>query len=289
MRTPIVVGTLLASLSAAASPAPIIGGSLEAGEPAVVMLAAYPSDHSTLFTCTAVVIAPRALLTAAHCVDHPGFTFGVFYGADATPFDTLDKLIPQLAAVSAVHPHPSYSPDPPTFNADIAVVNLAADVPSSITPLQINRTPPVEAMVGLDVKIIGYGQTTFGQNNSAKYSAITQIFALDPDDTILIGSADARTCVGDSGGPALLSNVVLGVDSYSDTTGCGDPAHFRRTDAYVAFIDQEAGTSPPPPPPPDEDPPVMDEGGGGCAAGGTPSILIGLALAGLLGRRYLKR
>lgn len=250
-----------------------------------MLLAAYPNDNSALpFTCTAVVIAPRALLTAAHCVDHTNSTFGVFYGADAMSFDTLDKWKAQLAGVTAVHMHPDYDRDPP-FNADIAVVNLAEDVPPTVTPLQFNRTPPVPAMVGLDVKIIGYGQTTPGEYNAVKFSAMTTIAALDPDDTILIGNASARTCLGDSGGPVLLGNVVLGVDSYTDTGGCVDPAHFRRSDAYVAFIDQFAGTSPPPPPDDEEEDPPASDDGGGCSTGGSPGLLLGLGLLVLRRRR----
>lgn len=284
MRTLIVLGTVCTSLTAAAAP-PIIGGDVETGELATVLLAGYPSDQSELpFTCTAVVIAPRALLTAAHCVDHVNFTFGVFFGHDAMGLDTIEKWVAQLAPATATHMHPDYDRAAP-FNADIAVVNLAADVPSTVTPLLFNRTPPVPAMVGLEVKIIGYGQTTPGEYNAIKYSALTEIAALDPDDTIQIGNADARTCLGDSGGPVLLGNVVLGVDSYTDTGGCVDPAHFRRTDAYVAFIDQFAGTSPPPPPDDDEDPPTDTDDGGGCSTGGSPGLLLALGLLFVRRRR----
>ncbi len=279
MRTPIVLGILCASLTAAAAP-PIIGGDVETGELATVLLAGYPSDQSELpFTCTAVVIAPRALLTAAHCVDHANFTFGVFFGHDAMSFNTIEEWVAALAPATATHIHPDYDRAAP-FDADIAVVNLAADVPSTVTPLLFNRTPPVPAMVGLEVKIIGYGQTTPGEYNAIKFSAMTEIAALDPDDTILIGNDAARTCLGDSGGPVLLGDVVLGVDSYTDTGGCVDPAHFRRTDAYVAFIDQFAGTSPPPPDDDDDDEPptASDDDGGGCSTGGSPGLLLALGL-----------
>ena len=51
-----------------------------------------------------------------------------------------------------------------------------------------------------------------------------------------------HTCVGDSGGPALQGDVILGVDSYG-ASGCGAPSHFRRAATYADFIDQYAGTT----------------------------------------------
>ncbi|MEO8553768.1 MAG: trypsin-like serine protease, partial [Kofleriaceae bacterium] len=113
-------------------------------------------------------------------------------------------------------------------------------------------------------------------------------------DTIYVGDATYHTCVGDSGGPVLKDNVVLGVDSYS-ATGCTDPAHFRRTDVYAAFIDQYAGTVPP-----DSGSGSgsgagsgsgsgsgsgHDDDGGGCAAGHGAGLAVSLALASLMVRR----
>ena len=237
-----VIAVFLWSQTASAN-APIIGGTVDQGDPAVVMLAAYPSNMSTLFTCTAIVISPTALLTAAHCVDHPGYTFGVYYGADASAYSTLAELAPQLAAVASVQMDPGYQSTTPFFG-DIAVVNLVT--PIAITPLAFSRDAPTDALDGMPVKIVGYGQTVYNTPNQVRYSATSTIVSLGAVDTIFIGDSNTRTCVGDSGGPALLGNVVIGVDSYSDTTGCTDPSYFRRTDVFADFIDQYAGTMPPP-------------------------------------------
>ena len=279
MRVVSTVLVLVAVGRPANASAPIIGGSVDAGDPAVVLLAAYPTDRSTLFTCTAVAIAPRTLLTAAHCLDHPGFQYGVFYGADASSYPTLAQLEPQLAAVTAVHMHPQYSRIAPFF-ADIGVVMLATPVPTTVTPLAIQRTKPEAA--GAQVRIVGYGQTTYGQANWAKYAADTTVMALQSDDTILIGDAQRHTCIGDSGGPALLGDVVIGIDSYSNTTGCTEAAFFRRPDAFLAFIDQYAGMTSTPPdagvsdPAIDPPPPEIDDGG--CAVGNPGAAMILLLL-----------
>jgi MYXO-CTERM domain-containing protein len=229
-------------------------------------------------------VEPAATLPAITTEVHPGFLYGVFFGADATPVPKVLELEPELADVTTVHPFPDYDRAPPFFG-DIAVVKLAT--PTGVTPIEIRRTAPTSDMVGLDVRIIGYGQTTFGVNNAAKYAGTTVIAGLDAGDTILIGDG-VRTCVGDSGGPALLDGVLLGVTSYSDTTGCTDPAHFRRTDAFLPFIDQHAGTSPdnppPPPPPPDDvDDPPSD--GGGCSTAGGASLFAALGLLLIRRRR----
>jgi V8-like Glu-specific endopeptidase len=219
--------------------APIIGGTVDTGDPAVVLLASY--DHSTVFTCTAVVIAPQTLLTAAHCLDHPGYQYGVFFGADASSYSTLAQLEPELGAVTAVHMHPQYSRAAPFF-ADIGVVMLAE--PTSVPPLSIQRTPPGSEMAGAQVRIVGYGQTSYGQPNWTKYTASTTVMALQTDDTILIGDTQRHTCLGDSGGPALLGDVVIGIDSYA-SSGCTEAAFFRRTDAFLSFIDDPANDPPP--------------------------------------------
>ena len=230
------------------SAAPIIGGAMDQVDPAVVLLASYPPDMSVLDTCTAVAISDTVFLTAAHCVDmpnHPSYVYGVFPGADASPYPTLAALLPHLLAVSAVHPHPSYDPSPP-FNADIGVVVLSK--PSAITPLPFNKSPLDASIVGQPARIIGYGQTVYGTFNDTKNQASTKVASLGTDDTVAVGDATHVSCLGDSGGPALVSfagvETVIGVDSYTDTTGCTEPAHYRRTDLYTSFIEQYA-------PPPD--------------------------------------
>jgi hypothetical protein len=286
----------LVSLAACASPVatveqPIIGGSADAGDAAVVLIAAYPSDRSTLFTCTAEVIAPTALLTAAHCLDHDGYTFGAYFGADASSYTTLDLLAPHLAAVTAVHLHPAYDRAAP-FTADIGVVTLADAAPTPALPFA--RALPA-GIVGAPARIVGYGQTVYNQYHAARDAASTQVVAIDSGDTITIGDAQHATCVGDSGGPGLVAiggvEQIVGIDSYADTTGCTQPAHFRRTDLYAGFIDQYAGTAPAgggdagvaSPDAPTTAPPAHH---GGCAIGGdgTPGVaLLVIAIVTLAG------
>ncbi|HEY4176334.1 MAG TPA: S1 family peptidase [Kofleriaceae bacterium] len=299
MRTLLVLSSAL-FISACVAPSTdvstdeqaIIGGEASAGSSAVVMLVGYPSDMSVLQSCTAVLIAPTFLLTAAHCVDatdHPNYTYGIFPGDDATQYDTLVKLIPHLLPVTAVHPHPSYTPDLPfTADYDIAIVELHDALP--VAPLPMRTTPITSAIANTSAQIIGYGQTTYQQFNQKRFQAMTVVTAVEGD-TIVVGDSVKRSCLGDSGGPALIGGEVAGIDSYGPT-GCNAAAHYRRVDSYAAFIGQYVPPTTPPDPIPD---PVGDDdgsgsdtggGGGGCSTSHASfSLVLGLALIPLRRRR----
>jgi hypothetical protein len=278
-----LLGLLLTSLAACSGPPPlgplgeaaepIIGGTVDNGDPAIVMLASYPPDESVLDTCTASLISSTVLLTAAHCVDatnHPDYNYGVFLGPDASAYATLVELLPELVPVAAVHPNPTYDPNAP-FDGDIAVAVLAQ--PLATAPLPINRAPLTPAIVGQAARIVGYGQVVYGDYNAIKHQADTVVDSLGAVDTVVVGDATHRSCVGDSGGPALVEiggvETIIGVDSYTNTTGCTMPANYRRPDVYLAFIDQYV------PPPVEMDAgtdaagPDAGSGGGGAGTGGS--------------------
>ncbi len=265
----------------------IIGGTRSEGNAATIMLVGYPPDRSVIHTCTAVMISPTVALTAAHCIDsptHPNYVYGVFPGDDASPYPFLVDLEPHLLPVASVHPHTQYDDQLP-FYADIGVVVLENALP--VAPLQIRRLPFDQSLVGLPALIIGYGQTTYMQNNSTRYEAMTNVSGIE-NDTIIVGDTSKRSCLGDSGGPAIMNNMVVGIDSYGPT-GCGGPAHYRRVDSFLPFIDQyvppPAGSDAGPQPGSDAGTDPGDEEGGGCSTGSSSSLLLGLALALPLGLR----
>ena len=276
---------------------PIIGGTVTTGDPAVMLLVSYPPDLSTFDSCTAALIAPDVLVTAAHCVDakdHPGYLFGVFTGPDATAYATADVLVPQLVPVKEAHAHPDYDPLPP-YHADLGVVVLEKAVTTA--PLPVNRAPLGASSVGEAARIVGYGQPMYGTYSPVKREASTVVDALGADDTVAVGDTMHRSCVGDSGGPALVKvdgvETIVGVDSYTELAGCLEPANYRRTDAYLPFLDTYA-----PPPAAVDAGADGGEGGdagtteppasGGCAVGagsrdggaGVALLLLALALGG---------
>jgi V8-like Glu-specific endopeptidase len=227
---------------------PIIGGARDTSDHAVVMLVDYPADESAFYSCTASFISPTVLLTAAHCgLTEAGFQFGVFLGDDASPYNTgspastIAALKPHLLTVKEVHANPAYAANAQNYPGDIGIVILDAPV-SSVTPLPINRAPLTAAIVGRSAEIVGYGQVVYRQFNLTEYSASTKVASLDPDGhTVVVGDANTHTCLGDSGGPAIVTMAgvptIIGTDSFTQSNGCTEPSHFQRTDVYSAFID----------------------------------------------------
>jgi len=219
----------------------IIGGVRDTGDPAIVLLISYPTNMSTFYTCTASLISPTVLVTAAHCVDdanHHNYVFGAYLGDDASAYATAAAIAPSLSPIAAVHAHPSYGPNAP-FVADIGVAIL--QTPLSITPLPIARTSLPASLPGQPARLVGYGQTVYQTYNAAKYATATSVASLPADDTVVVGDVAHHSCVGDSGGPALVqlggTETIIGVDSYTETTGCTEPAHYRRVDRYLPFLD----------------------------------------------------
>lgn len=262
----------------------IIGGMRSFGVEATVMLAGFPPDRSVLHACTAVVVSPTVLLTSAHCVDepnHPDYLYGVFTGDDAAGYPTLVALEPELKMVASVHPHPQYSPDLP-FYADIAVVQMVTPLPNAPIPMQ--RTPIDVSIVGKPARIVGYGQTVYGVYNQTRYEAMTTVGAIE-NDTIVVGDSAKRSCLGDSGGPAIVDGVVVGIDSYGPV-GCNAAAHYRRVDTFMPFIEQYAPATPDPDPDPDPTGPGDDVDDAGCSASGPSSLWLALGLVLMRRRRH---
>lgn len=230
----------------------IAGGVRDTGHPNVVLLLSWDSSNAvgSLGSCTAEVVAPDVLLTAAHCFDSDRENYAVYLGDDGTDLGT--PVDPSKAAVRAqlhmakdVHPHPQRVVGDWGYY-DIGVVILQNDL-TGVPPLPIHRMPPSGPNLS-NLTIVGYGKTYDRDTTFAitKHKADGLSATLDPADTMTVGDARQHACVGDSGGPALAQingvSTIIGINSYSDETGdatrCRIASHYQRVDKYLAFIDQ---------------------------------------------------
>jgi secreted trypsin-like serine protease len=131
---------------------PIVGGTPNTGDPAIMSLVSLMGPRGA--RCTATLITPRLLLTAAHCIfETPGFSRQIFTGNNDQNGDAPEKL-----AVKAVVSNPAYQGAPRQGN-DFCIVVLEA--PLSIPTVRLNRAA-IESAQGKTVRYVGYGLMTVG-------------------------------------------------------------------------------------------------------------------------------
>jgi hypothetical protein len=193
-----------------------ITGGTASSDGSVVALA-----FGDVLVCSGTVIAPHAVLTAAHCLGG----------------STLPDVADGDALVGAVHHQVIAAFVSPDFNAqsldhDIAVVIV--DDPLTAPPIAVATS--LDAVTpGATMQVIGYGWTV--ANDAAPAIRRTGTSQIDGIDALRINShgAPSQVCEGDSGGPALLGGHIIGVTSSGDTT-CTQFARHTRADIHAGFV-----------------------------------------------------
>ena len=173
-------------------------------------------DHGNM--CTGAVIAPTAILTAAHCVTE-GSTWRVHWRApDGTPILIIPK---------AVRVHPGYRPEPSgkaVKSIDLAVVTLSDPLPSPFEPIALSDAPSVTA--GDLISVAGYGYSEEKNRKTLGTFRRADLAVIEPfgHSSILVWLSDpnaggAGGCQGDSGGPLIYQGALLAITFV--TTGVG--------------------------------------------------------------------
>lgn len=211
--------------------------------------------------CGAALIAPRRILTAAHCTHaiEPG-TLAVRAGS------TYSADFGQLVQVTALHEHPQYNAK--NFHNDLCVMWLERDVDTrpagvAVVPMPLQGKP---VPAGAYAYVTGWGYEREAANVNAKGLRAVSVPIIDQaqcklwyrnaitDGMVCAGyeAGGKDACQNDSGGPLTVDGVLVGIVSWG--VGCAQakqPGVYARVAYYRNWIDswtrvEEAKATPKP-------------------------------------------
>ncbi len=195
--------------------------------------------------CTATLVGPSVVLTAAHCVESP-------WGGLRDPSEVVFLVGADLVHPDAVFDvaqlvsHSGYQGEADHDLGLVVLKQSALVTLPDIEPLAVNRTDLTAAFVGETVQNVGYGSTETDENNTRRWWTSEVVTEVLSGEYVVYGQHWSSVCYGDSGGPSLYAFggdvvAVTGTVSWGDPS-CMDYDHFCRVDAnWADFLEPYLG------------------------------------------------
>jgi hypothetical protein len=228
--------------------------------------------------CSGVYVAPRVVVTAAHCFNETVQNTIVYWGpsvtADQDQFGPDEDTSKPWTVAESWVTHPDY--DPNLHFPDLAVVYLQHDLP--FQPAELARFPLRSSDIDRELQIVGWGAskaltpdiTEFegvGIQRQAKFPFLgsptaADFVAADPNNGLLVPKIRARlakfdgrapesnSCAGDSGAPILAKrngrSYVAAINFFTGLS-CEGYSMATRVEPFQDYFDaaiKKGGASP---------------------------------------------
>ncbi|KAH8419009.1 hypothetical protein KR222_000629 [Zaprionus bogoriensis] len=199
--------------------------------------------------CSGSIISEQHVLTAAHCVEKMKLEDLSVLGGTLNWRESGERH-----RIVARHVHPQYAMSPRVIN-DIAVLKVSPVFALRSPRIATIHTGGADRIGGkVAVRLTGWGSTT-PSSSAAKvpdrlqvlsYQTITNEecaqkgFRVTPNEICALSGAGQGACMGDSGGPLILSGdsqQLVGIVSYgSATCAQGYPDVYTRVSSFLPYI-----------------------------------------------------
>lgn len=249
MLTLLLLLTSTAPAQDTGTPPPVVGGHpADKGDWPDAAGIVFHNDYRSV-DCTGVLVAPRVVLTAGHCVG--GITHVIL---DAPDYSATDR---EIIKVQRTYEYPS-------SQGTVDIAALLLQQAAQTEPRLIARDCVLDDLYdGADVAIVGYGATDewgtqYGTELMEAFSTVNDHdcsnisdgcnSSVSPGGEISAGGDGVDACYGDSGGPLYLmtdhGDYLVGITSRAYqwvTVPCSDGGIYGRPDYVLDWIEEKTG------------------------------------------------